>query len=1238
MRISLLRSAFSGVGVGLLAAGFGFPSPGLADDTAWQATASDTWQDPRNWTSGAPSRDDAAVIDAAPAVRLEGEDAEARSLSVGASGSGTIRILSRLATQTATIGDKSGAEGDATVIGDRANWQNAGSLIVGDEGQGRLGVEGGASLVTSSLSLGEAPAGDGKLILTGQSLATVATALIVGKAGIGELQLASGWLAADSALLGDAAGADGIATISGNRSTWNIAHGLTVGDAGSGRLDIAAGGKVASASGTIGDQAGGTGEVTVNGRGSSWTVINGIAIGTRGSGLLSVSGAASVASGSGVIGAEAGADGKVAINGSDSQWTTGALTVGGKGAGNIEVAAGGTLTSGESTLGAEAGSDGRVTVSGEGSSWTTKALAIGGNADARSAGGAESTGGTGTLHVTAAGTVTSDSASLGETSGATGTAALDGGGSSWTVIDGISIGTRGSGLLSIHTGATLTATDVAAGSKSDGDGTIRMSGSGSRLDARGDLVIGDAGRGQAEVFTGAEAHGIRIVLGRKAGSSGMVRIGGSGSSLESAGDLTVGEAGSGTLTVSGGGHAAAQRMVLGGEADGHGTATVIGEGSALTSRGELVVADAGTGTLQAAGGSAVTATNLVVAQQNGSVGTLTIGSENTPVSAGRIEAETIAFGDGTGTLLLNHSDPDYRLDTALTGNGTVKVLSGTTILTGDSSDFTGTTDIRNARLLVGEEAGSGASLAGTLQVGDNGLLGGTGRVGTTRVGAGGTLSPGADGIGTLSVDGDLTLASGSTYAAELATDGSSDRVDVAGQAVIAGGSLALSGARGPGHYTLLTAREGVTGRFDTLLATSRLFLDLALDYESGALSLAVTRNDVAFQDAATRADQRAVAAAAESLGAGNALYDALLLSPDTAAAEAAYSDLSGQVHGAARRAVVEQGRFLRDAVGARLRTALRDETPSRFSPLAYTGEDLLEAPASAALSYAAGQNTGREPRGARRNIWAKAYGSWGTFSAETGRSGYSVKEGGLIAGLDNMVGSAWRLGSAVVIGRASLNGRDGANAVVDSYGAALYGGRNIGAFGLTGGAAYTFNHIETTRDVVIGEFAERERADDWNRTGQVFGEVSYETSLAALAIEPFAGLAFLHVDGDEISETGDVAGLAGDLESQNLLFSTLGLRASSLFTLPGGRLAVVAGHAGWRHAEGDLAPAANLRFVAGGPGFATQAAPVAADAALLGASLSVAVAEMAMLSFSYDGEFAAEGHRHDFNGSFSMRF
>ncbi|WP_414832083.1 autotransporter domain-containing protein [Afifella sp. YEN Y35] len=1226
------------MGVGLLTAGFGFPSPSLAGDTAWQATASDTWLDPRNWTSGTPSRDDAAVIDAAPAVRLEGEDAEAGSLAVGASGSGTIRILSRLATQTATIGAASGAAGDATVIGDRANWQNAGSLVVGDEGQGRLSVEGGASLATSSLALGEAPGGAGKLLISGQSLVTVATTLIVGKAGIGELELSSGRLTADSALLGDSAGAEGIASVSGDRATWAVAHGLAVGGAGSGRLDIAAGGEVASASGTIGDQAGGTGDVAVDGRGSSWTVIDGIAIGTRGSGLLSVSGAASVASGSGVIGAEAGADGKVAIDGSDSQWTTGALTVGGKGAGDIDVTAGGALTSGDSTLGAEAGSDGRVTVSGEGSSWTTKALAIGGNADARSAGGAGSTGGTGTLHVTAAGTVTSDSASLGETSGASGTAALDGSGSSWTVIDGISIGTRGSGLLSIDRGASVTAAAAIVGAETGSAGAVRITGSGSSLEAGQEIVIGDGGSGDAKIAAGGEASAIRIVIGKKTGSSGAAAVEGAGSDLVSASDLTIGGAGSGDLAVSRGGHAAGQEIVLGRAAGASGTVHVTGNGSHLASSGAITVGDAGTGALKVSGGGRVTAANLVVAQQSGSVGTLTIGSEDTPVSAGRIEAETITFGDGTGTLLLNHSDPDYRLDPVLSGNGAVKVFSGTTILTGRSSDFTGTTDIRNARLLVGEEAGSGASLAGTLQVGDNGLLGGTGRVGTTRVDAGGTLSPGADGIGTLSVDGDLTLASGSSYAAELATDGSSDRVDVAGKAVIAGGSLALSGARGPGHYTLLTAREGVTGRFDTLLATSRLFLDLALDYESGALSLAVTRNDVAFQDAVTRADQRAIAAAAESLGAGNALYDALLLSPDTAAAEAAYSDLSGQVHGAARRAVVEQGRFLREAVGARLRTALRDEAPSHFSPLAYTGEDLLEAPASAALSYAAGRNTGREPRGARRNIWAKAYGSWGTFSAETGRSGYSVKEGGLIAGLDNMVGSAWRLGSAVVIGRTSLNGRDGADTVVDSYGAALYGGRNIGAFGLTGGAAYTFNHIETTRDVVIGEFAERERADYWNRTGQVFGEVSYETSLAALAIEPFAGLAFLHVDGDEISETGDVAGLAGDLESQNLLFSTLGLRASSFFTLPGGRLAVVAGHAGWRHAEGDLAPAAKLRFVAGGPGFATQAAPVAADAALLGASLSVAVAEMAMLSFSYDGEFAAEGHRHDFNGSFSMRF
>ncbi|MDQ0325028.1 outer membrane autotransporter protein [Rhodopseudomonas julia] len=1238
MRISLLRSAFSGVGVGLLAAGFGFPSPGLAGDTAWQATASDTWLDPRNWTSGTPSRDDAAVIDAAPAVRLEGEDAEAGSLAVGASASGTIRILSRLATQTATIGAASGAEGHATVIGDRASWQNAGTLVVGDEGQGTLSVEGGASLVTSSLSLGEASGGGGKLIITGQSLATVATALIVGKAGIGELELSSGRLTADSALLGDFAGSEGVAIVSGNRATWTVAHSLTVGGAGSGRLDIVAGGEVASASGTIGDQAGGTGHVRLDGRGSSWTVIDGIAVGTRGSGLLSVSGSASVASGSGMVGAEAGADGKVVINGSDSRWTTGALTVGGKGAGDIEVAAGGTLTSGDSTLGAEAGSDGYVTVSGEGSSWTTKALAIGGNADARSAGGAGSTGGRGTLDVTAGGSVTSDSAALGAAQGATGTASLEGSGSSWTVIDGISIGTRGSGLLAIDSGASVTAAETIVGAETGSEGAVRITGAGSSLEAGQDLVIGDGGSGDAKIAAGGEASAIRIVIGRKAGSSGTTTIEGNGSDLVSSSDITIGEAGSGNLAVSRGGHAAGQEIVLGRAAGASGAASVTGNGSHLASSDTITVGDDGTGTLHVSGGGRVTAANVVVARQKGSTGTVIVGAEDTPVSAGRLGAKTIAFGEGTGTLLLNHSDPDYRLDTALTGNGAVKVLSGTTILTGDSSDFTGTTEIRNARLLVGAESGSDAALAGALQVGDNGLLGGTGSVGTTRIGAGGTLSPGAFGIGTLSVDGDLTLSSGSTYSAELGTDGSSDRVDVTGKAVIEGGSLALTGTRGPGHYTLLTASEGVTGRFDTLLATSRLFLDLALDYESGALSLAVTRNGLAFQDAAISADQRAVAAAAESLGAGNALYDALLLSPDTVVAAGAYTALSGQVHGEARRAVVQQGRFLRDAVGERLRTTLRDDPPSRFSPLAYTGDDLLEPPAIEALSYAAGQKTGHEPDATQRNIWARAFGSWGAFSAETGRPGYSIKEGGFVAGLDNMVGSAWRLGTAVVLGRASLDGRDGADAVVDSYGAALYGGRHIGAFGLTGGAAYSFNHIETKRDVVIGEFAERERADYWNRTGQVFGELSYETSLAALAIEPFAGLAFMHVEGADISETGQIAGLAGDFESQNLLFSTLGLRASSLFTLPGGRLALVAGHVGWRHAEGDLSPASTLRFAAGGPSFSTQASPVAADAALLGASLSVAIAEMTMLSFSYDGEFAGKGHSHDFNGSFSMRF
>jgi hypothetical protein len=91
-------------------------------------------------------------------------------------------------------------------------------------------------------------------------------------------------------------------------------------------------------------------------------------------------------------------------------------------------------------------------------------------------------------------------------------------------------------------------------------------------------------------------------------------------------------------------------------------------------------------------GNAQTSSSTVfIALNAGSVGTLNIGAaQGSPAAApGTVSANTVAFGQGTGTLVFNHTSHNYVFSPAITGSGTIDVLAGTTILTGDLSGFTG---------------------------------------------------------------------------------------------------------------------------------------------------------------------------------------------------------------------------------------------------------------------------------------------------------------------------------------------------------------------------------------------------------------------------------------------------------------------------------------------------------------------------------------------------------------------
>ena len=92
----------------------------------------------------------------------------------------------------------------------------------------------------------------------------------------------------------------------------------------------------------------------------------------------------------------------------------------------------------------------------------------------------------------------------------------------------------------------------------------------------------------------------------------------------------------------------------------------------------------------------------MIAANAGAIGTLNIGAGagNPAAAPGTLTAPSVAFGAGTGTLNFNHTSTDYVFAPAISGNGTVNVLAGTTTLTGANS-YSGRDEINAGRLRAG---------------------------------------------------------------------------------------------------------------------------------------------------------------------------------------------------------------------------------------------------------------------------------------------------------------------------------------------------------------------------------------------------------------------------------------------------------------------------------------------------------------------------------------------------------
>jgi T5SS/PEP-CTERM-associated repeat protein/autotransporter-associated beta strand protein len=351
---------------------------------------------------------------------------------------------------------------------------------------------------------------------------------------------------------------------------------------------------------------------------------------------------------------------------------------------------------------------------------------------------------------------------VGPSTGSLGTMIIDAGGRA--TAQNLIVGESGVGILAVQNGGILTDFGGFVGDLPGSQGTVTVSGAGSTWTNTDTIQVGGLGTGTLTIENGGMVNsGGGGSIGLSAGSTGTVTVTGVGSIWRNSpgGGLNIGSFGTGTLTIANGGtviNDTGFAANIGNGAGSRGTVTVTDPGSMWSNSSGVNVGNFGTGTLTVADGGIVNVNGpIVIAAKAGSIGTLNIGAGagNPAVAPGTLFTQSVEFGAGTGTINFNHTSANYEFAPAISGNGRVNVLAGTTILTGTNT-YSGGTTIEDGVLVAGVSI-PGQATSFALGTGDVFLNGGTLRTpsldpviinvgGNYIQGRGGTLALGVAGI------------------------------------------------------------------------------------------------------------------------------------------------------------------------------------------------------------------------------------------------------------------------------------------------------------------------------------------------------------------------------------------------------------------------------------------------------------------------------------------------------------
>ena len=569
------------------------------------------------------------------------------------------------------------------------------------------------------------------------------------------------------------------------------------------------------------------------------------------------------------------------------------------------------------------------------------------------------------------------------------------------------------------------------------------------------------------------------------------------------------------------------------------------------------------------GGNTITNSGSVSGSIYGSVnhGAGSRGAGNNITNSGTVGGD-IHSGDGDDSVTIQVSssvagdiDGEDGEDTLIFEN--LSIIDGSQYLNFEyltqsgSSSLTSTLNIAVSSIISGLLSVNGVLNSPTVTIASTATLGGTGTV-NGEVTTYGVIAPG-NSIGTLTVDGNVTFASGSGYVVDVGLNGTADILASTGTISIDDSTLWLSMYdrsqlfTGSSTVEIMRGDNGIQGTFDDVVFTANTITH-SITYLANSIEVEFTR--ISYSELAATPVQRTMALALDSLlnsASGDMLalllsldYDYTLLELQQTLERISPEVYFGYLDSAQQTALLLGNQIIDRAAYLR---------------------DLKRGDASCSQAGLPGLNAGAPiSADSQWTAWMRGIGGWSHSGARDGYMAYSAGTTGLLIGVDGPLTSWLTAGINYAYTSTDLNwSRDGLKG--NQY------GNHAGAFvsadfkGFYGDASLGFGFLKSKgrRDITLPNQSISAHADFDTITWLTQVNIGYDFEFNDFSLGPFAAIQHLALHQDSFTETdAGYLNLHVDDVNQSRTSSTFGGRLD--YTLDLGNVQLIArAKAGWRH-------------------------------------------------------------------------